>query len=156
MEGSERLPFEADAVGGRREQQRRGQGLDPDVGEARVLEGIPRDRQITEAERPGLTGQRRRKSCAPADQGDRLGEERVAFGGGVDDRRESSTVAQAGPDPPQGLGAVREVDQTQPGDRRVELLGPLAADLLTVHLAGDDVTQSVLVGGALGIGQVRR
>jgi hypothetical protein len=94
----ERLALEPDAIGGAGQAQRRGYGLDSDVVEACAGERLLGDTGRAEAERPRLSRGGRWQLGAAPDDADGNGEERVAFGGGVDDGGQAPAGTQGAPD----------------------------------------------------------
>ena len=108
-------------------------------------EGGLGDARAAEAERAGLPGRRRRQLGAAADDADRDGEEPVALRGRVDDRGDAAARAQRAAHAGQRGLLVREVDQPDPGDDRIEA-GLLDVEVFAVELAGGDVVQAGVAG----------
>ena len=98
VQRAERFALEADAFRRARELHRCIDPVHADVAESGALERGREHAVGTERERSRLSGQRRRKRCAAADDRDRRGEECIAIRRRVDDRRELAAGLQRVPD----------------------------------------------------------
>ena len=156
MQRAERFLLEAYAFRGGLRANRRRDGPAVDIAEAGLAEGFLQHAGAAEAEGAGLSRQRRRQIGATADNRNRNREELVVLGCAVDDGRDAAARLQRTFHAGQGLLLVREVDQTDARDDRVERAFRYVQLLAVQHL-GLDIAKPGIACIRFGEGQdVRR